>query len=226
MSSSAELLRVFRHFLRRGQLRAVGTQIIAVAVVFLLAAMLLLSVNVTRLQESFDWVQRSDDVLLQLSEVEARLIGNELTLRGYALTDDPRFVLYHEHEDQVMWAAMHRLQVTVGDEPEHKERYARLHAVLTKRSQAVLQLFALGPGHDRDVAAAIIDKQYRNVLFEARAKIADFRADELRVLAERQSATARQARHTYAVAFTIVMFAFVFGALGIAFIQFGRGTAP
>ena len=227
MNVSVTSLKGLTVLLRRGHLRPIGTPTLIAAAVLLICALLLLGANVSALSDSFAWVQRTDNALMALSDIELRVIGNELTLRGYALTDDPRFLLFHKNETKVMWAATYKLGEAIGDDPEQVARYRRLREVLNQRSNLLSRLFGLGPAHARDVAAAIVDAGYRNVLFIARQQIADFRAEELKLLAERQAATTLQAKRTYAIAVAIVFLAFLFGALGFAFEMFGRSrNAP
>jgi CHASE3 domain sensor protein len=59
----------------------------------------------------------------------------------------------------------------------------------------------------------------------ARAKVEEMRGLELRQLAGQQAVAAQQAKNTYRLAIGIVVLAFVFGGLGLAFAQFGRSRA-
>ena len=217
--------RGLKQALHHGHLHSFAIQIIAVAVVLLLSALMLLSVNVTALQKSFNWVQQSDQVLLSLSEVELRLQGNELAVRGFALTDDPVFVTYQDNEVRMLWQAMDKLASEVRDEPDNRARYLRLREIVKKRLYTLAYLVGIGPRNTKEVADAIRTAAYRAVMRETRAQIAAFRADELKVLNARQAMAAGQAEHTYEFAIAIVVLAFVFAALGIAFAMFGRARA-
>jgi len=207
----------------RGQLRQVGGQILVVAVVLLLSAVLLLGVNVTKLQESFAWVQETDDELIQIAEVDKRLVGNELTVRGYALTDDPVFLTYHQDEDRQMNVAIGKLGKLLADDPNLTQDFAELRGLVKQRLDLFSSLIALGPGHAQEVAAAIRNPKYREVMRAARAKVEKLRNLNLKQLAVQQAAAAQQVKSTYRLAIGIVVLAFVFGALGLAFAQYGRG---
>jgi CHASE3 domain sensor protein len=225
MNASVTSLKGLAVLLRRGHLHSIGTPTLIAAAVLLICALLLLGANVSALSDSFAWVQRTDNALMALSDIELRVIGNELTIRGYALTDDPRFLLFHGNETKFMWAATDKLGDAIGYDPVQVARYRRLRAVLDQRSNQLSRLFSLGPGHAREVAAAIVDDRYRNVLFAARGQVDDFRAEELKLLAERQAAATLQAKRTYGIAIAIFVLAFAFGGLGIAFEMFGRARA-
>jgi two-component system sensor kinase FixL len=206
-------------------LRQIGTPTLIGSVVLLISALLLLGANVSALRNSFAWVQRTDDVLVQLSEVELRLVGNELTVRGYALTDDPVFLTYQKSEQEQMESAMRKLTTLIAEEPSQKSRFATLRSLVDKRMAHFAHLTSLGPGHAQEVAVAIRDPQKRTVMRAARAQVATMRNEELKLLANRQAAVAEQSTRAYQLAIGIVLLAFVFGGLGLAFAQIGRGRA-
>jgi two-component system, LuxR family, sensor kinase FixL len=223
MSAFQAPLKGHTGLVRQGYLRQIGTPTLIGSVVLLISALLLLGANVSALRNSFAWVQRTDDVLVQLSEVELRLVGNELTVRGYALTDDPVFLTYQKSERDQMAEAMRKLAALIADEPSQKSRFAVLRGLVDKRMAHFAYLTSLGPGHAQEVAVAIRDPQKRTVMRAARAQVIALRAEELKLLANRQAAVAQQSTRAYQLAIGIVLLAFVFGGLGLAFAQMGRG---
>ena len=206
----------------RGYLRQIGTPTLIGSVVLLICALLLLGAKVSALRNSFAWVQRADDVLVQLSEVETRLVANELTVRGYALTDDPVFLTHQKSEQNQMATAIRKLTALIADEPLQKNRFATLRSLVDKRMAHFAHLTSLGPGHAQDVAVAIRDPQERTVMRAARAQVITMRNEELKLLADRQAAVAEQSTRAYELAIGIVVLAFVFAVLGFAFAQIGR----
>ena len=206
-------------------MRQIGTPTLIGSVVLLMSALLLLGANVSALRDSFVWVQRTEDILVQLSEVETRLVGNELTVRGFALTDDPVFLTYQKSEQEQMAAAMAKLTALIAEEPSQTGRFAVLRRLVDKRMALFADLTNLGPGHAQDVAAAIRDPDKRTVMRATRAQVIAMRNEELKLLANRQADVAQQSARTYELAIGIVILAFVFGGLGLAFAQIGRGLA-
>jgi len=198
---------------------------LVVAVALLLSAVILLGVNVSTMRKNFAWVQQADDVLLQLSALESGLIGDELTVRGYALTDDPQFLLYQRNNRRTVTDSMNKLGALVAGDVSQTARFVQLRRIVAKHSDIFGALTRLGPGHAREVASAILDKQNRAVTDDTRAQMASFRADEMTLLAERQAAAAQQASRAYNTAVVIVLTAFLLGTLGIAVGQFGRKGA-
>ena len=214
------------NLLRRGHLRHVGIQLLAVAGALLAAGMLLLGVNVSTMRHNFAWVQQADDVLLQISDLQTGIYGVELSVRGYALTDNPTFLVYVQNNQRKVMDSMTRLGVLVARDGSQTAQFAQLRKTISKHLEIFVGLTRLGPGHAQDVAAAIVDTGNRNVMNTARAELLAFRADEVKLLADRQAAAAAQASKTYGIATAIVVIAFLLGALGIVLSQFARGAKP
>ncbi len=108
------------NLLRRGQLRHAGSQMLAVAGALLAAGMLLLGVNVSTMRHNFAWVQQADDVLLQISDLQTGIYGVELSVRGYALTDDPRFLVYVQNNARNVTDSTNKLGVLVANDPRRR----------------------------------------------------------------------------------------------------------
>jgi CHASE3 domain sensor protein len=221
MTSTFESLKTL---FQRGYLRQIGTPVLFAAVVLLLSGVLLLSANVAALRKSSAFVDRTNHTLLQIAEVDARLVGVEMTVRGYALTDDPAFLEYQNNERARLKIAMDKLAPLIADEASQTSGFSRLQVVVAKRLALYAYLSGLGPGHAKAVAAAITDKAKRRGMIEARATLNAMRDRQLQFLAERQATASLQAGRTYELAIGIVVLAFVFSALGFAFALYGRSA--
>jgi len=225
MQAPSATLHGMRTLFERGHLREIGTPALFAAVVLLLSAMSLLGVNVSMMHHNFDWVQQADDVLQQISAVESGVIGDELSVRGYALTDDPRFLLYQQSNRHNAVDSMNKLRALVADDASQAARFAQLREIVNKHASIFGALTRSGPGHAQEVASAILDRGNRAVMDDMRTQLSSFRTYELRLLSERQAAAAKQVSRTYGIAVGIVVLAFLLGALGLAFMQFGRGKS-
>jgi CHASE3 domain sensor protein len=206
----------------RGHLRETGTSALVVAAALLLSAVLLLGVNVSSMRRNFDWVQQVDNELLQLSAVESGVIGDELSVRGYALTNDPMFLTYQKSNRRDAAVSMAKLAALVAGDAEQTARFVKLQRVIAKHSDVFGALTRLGPGQAPAVAAAIVDQKNRVVTDDVRTQLTSFRDDELTLLAKRQTMAAAQASRTYNIAVAIVVAAFLLGGLGVLVSQYGR----
>jgi len=225
MQAASATLPSIRALFERGHLREMGTPTLFAAIVLLLSGMALLGANVSELRNSYAWVQRSNAVLLQIAEVDSKLVGVEMTVRGYALTDDPAFLRRQRYERDHAMMAMDKLAALMADHPRRLVRVADLRTLVSKRLALYASLSGLGPGHAKGVAAAITDPQKRNDMLAVRLGLNDLRDNELKLLTARQEESARQATHTYKLATAFVVLAFLFSALGLVFTLYGRRRA-
>ncbi len=194
--------------------------------VLLLCGMVLLGSNVTRLRDSYAWVQRSNAILLQLAELDSKLVGVEMTVRGYALSDDPIFLKWQRDERGRTVVALNNLATLLGNDPMHADHVKRLRTLVGRRLALYAYLSALGPGHARDVAAAIRDPGQAFGYGQCpRLCWSIVRAQELNLLNERQAMAAAQTVQGYKLAFGIVVLAFVLSAMGFTFMFYGEPEA-
>ena len=217
-SNSAQRLKLL---VQGGQLHHLGGQILVVAGVLLISSVLLLGVNVSGLQKSFGWVQETDGELIQISNVEKQLVSLELSVRGYALTEDPVFLRYIATEKRALDDAMKTLASTMSDDPEPVTRpLHRLKGLVDKRVRQFSNMAE--PGNAAKVAATIRDADYRTTMRETRAVIAQMRTSELAELADLEAGASGQARRTFGLAVCMMLLAFAFGVAGLACMRFGR----
>jgi CHASE3 domain sensor protein len=167
------------------------------------------------MQHNFVWVQQADDVLLQIWGVESGITGDEMSVRGYALTDDPRFLAYQKNNRHRTTDSMRKLELLVANDTSESARLAGLRRITADHLNYFGALTRLGPGHARDVASAIVSKRCRSVMTEMRGQLSSYRSHELELLASRQVQAAQQASNTYVLAVGIVVAAFLLGGLGI-----------
>jgi CHASE3 domain sensor protein len=94
------------------------------------------------------------------------------------------------------------------------------------RMDTLSPLIEMGPEQAAAVGHAMRDPTNRQIMRLARAKMAEFRGMELKLLRDHEKTAEKVSKHNYALAVGIVIVAFVLGALSIALAQFGYGTRP
>lgn len=209
-------------FYKSDYLRLIATPLLIGAVVLLICAVLLLGVNLQVLRNNAAWVQHTDDVLLTVSGLKVDVLNHELSLRGYALTQEPIFLHYRDMEMHALEEDTARLSRLMAADKDEQVQLARLKAMLVRHTAMFEKLFALGDGHAGDIARAITDPQTLAVMNATRQDISTLQAAELQILAARQKAEESQAVRTYAMALALVVLSFVCGAVGIALSRLGR----
>src|SRR6476659_8061972 len=69
--------------------------LLSISLSLLVAAAIALTVNLTGLRDSFVWVDHTNEVLRQISDVERALLTAESGERGYLLTADNSYLESH-----------------------------------------------------------------------------------------------------------------------------------
>ena len=211
-------------FLAHARLREVGLPMLIAAVVLFAAALAMLGANVSAVRASYRSVQRSNSILLELAEINTLVMGVDMTVRGYALTDNPKFLDYHADNRRRLGYAIENLASFVAVEPEQSVRMAELRALVAKHEAVFSQLSSLGPGHAKDVAAAISDPEKRKVRYAVQDLLKTIHNDEVKLLATRQQVAERQVSYTFNLAVGIIAFAFLAGMAGFALTLHNRQT--
>jgi CHASE3 domain sensor protein len=200
-------------------MRPLGMQFLFAAFVLLLCGLMLLGANVRELGRNYKWVQQSDNILLRLDALETGVIGDELSVRGYALTDNPVFLGY-QRSNRIQ--ADEALKQLAAEDPSAAPRFDRLRRAAARHQALFGALTGRGPGHGREVAEAIVDPRFRAVTAEFRAALETVRDYAVAQLAERERAAAGKTRQTAQLAVGIVVAAFLFGLGGVALGQYSR----
>jgi CHASE3 domain sensor protein len=200
---------------KRGILRELGMPALFGACVLLLSATLLLGANIEAMRGNLAWIGRTQQILLALADAETGVVGDQLTLRGYALTGDARFLQYQKIERDKLRRALERLAQLTSPDPGGADRIATVRNLIRQHRDNYDGVSGLGPDHADAVAKAIDDDKKRVIMFRLRGALAAFRADEVRALGERQDHLTRQLGQSFLLAVGIIVAAFLLGGLGL-----------
>jgi CHASE3 domain sensor protein len=203
-------------FLDRAGLRELGLPMLITAVVLFVAAMAMLGANVSAVRESYSRVQRSNSVLLELAAINTLVMGIDITVRGYALTDNPDFLVYEADNRRRLGYAIDNLASFASADPGQSARIARLRPLVAQHEALFAQLSSLGPGHAKEVATAIADPAKRKMRYAVQNALTAIHNDEVKLLATRQQTAERQVSYTFDLAVGIIAFAFMAGTVGFA----------
>ena len=215
----------FRDFLERASLRDVGVPTLFAAFVLFGTAMAMLGANVSAVRESYGWVQRSNSALLDIAEINSLVMGIDMTVRGYARTDNSDFLVYEADNRKRLGMRIDHLAFLTTDDPGQSASLAKLRALVAKHEALFSQLSNLGPGHAKDVAAVIVDPEKRKIRYAVQDTLTVMHDGEMKRLAARQRTAERQVSRAFNLALGIVLFAFVAGGIGFALTLFGRRAA-
>lgn len=217
--------RKFRDFLEHAGVHDIGVPMLLAAVVLLAAAMAMLGANVSAVRDNYRWVQRSNNALVAIAEINTLVIGVDMCARGYALTDDPKFLDYEDKNRHDLDREINFFAAITSGDPGQSANISKLRALVAKQEALFSQLASLGPGHAKDVATVIVDPVKRKIRYAAQDLMTAMHAAEVELLSTRQKAAESQVSYTFYLALGIVALAFAAGALGLALTLFGRRAA-
>jgi len=209
----------------RGHLREIGVPTVLAAIVVFVSAMATLGSNVSALRQSFGWVQRSNSILLEMAEINTLVMGIDMTVRGYALTDNPDFLVYEADNRDRLGIAIDDIAKLASDDPGLSANIVKLRLLVARQEEIYTQLSSLGPGHAKEVATAIADPATRDRRYAVQRALTVMHDREIMRLSERQKLADRQVSHAIYLALGLIAFASVAGAVGLALTFFGRRTA-
>jgi CHASE3 domain sensor protein len=212
-------------FLERAGLRELGLPMLIAAVVLFVAAMAMLGANVSALRENYSRVQQSNSVLLELAEINTLVMGIDMTVRGYALTDNPDFLVYEADNRRRLGYAIENLSSFESADQGQSARISRLRTLVAQQEELFSQLSGLGPGHAKEVATAIADPAKRKIRYAVQDTLTAIHNDEIKLLAARQQKAERQVSYTFNIAVSIIAFAFIAGTIGFALTLHNRRAA-
>lgn len=201
-------------------LRELGLPTLFGAAVLLFSATMLLSVNISAMQDNVGWIQNIQKILLVISDAEAGVVGEQLTVRSYALTGDERFLGFQTIERTKLDRAMAKLETLAAVEPGGRARVHAIHQLVDRHTALWESLRGFGPDRAALVGQAIQDKNKRMIMLGTRKVLADYRADEVRSLGERQEQLTQQLSRAFVLGIGIIIAAFVLGGVGLIAGQF------
>jgi CHASE3 domain sensor protein len=208
--------------LNRIDLRELGMSVLFAAIVLFVAAMVMLSRNVSQISESYGWVEKSNAVLQRLYAVELKIWGVEMSVRGYAISRDAIFLRSYQYNRGKLIEKTKTLGDLVQSEPALQADYDKLRRLVLQHDALYSSLVALGPEHENIIAEVITNPSKRQPRNLAVTTLNDMRSKEQRLLAERQGAAEHKAKSTYRLAISIAGLAFLAGTLGFTLTLFGR----
>ena len=178
------------------------------------AAAIALTVNLTRLRESFTWVQHTNEVMRQLSDVERALLTAESGERGYLLTRDTSYLESYNRAQAEMPGLLAALQKLISDNPAQTQRFVQLRPSVEARLAEFKQAVELGPSRLNEALAILATARSRQLMPQIERGLEQLRQAETGLLEQRQADADR-------VTALITFLASALGLLGLLSTAFG-----
>jgi two-component system, LuxR family, sensor kinase FixL len=178
---------------------------LAIALTLFVGAAAALNLNLSRLRDSFAWVEHTNEVLRNISACERALLEAESGERGYLLTGDSSYLDSYNRSRTQIARVPDLLRQLVSDNPDQTRRLADLNQSINARLEEFQHAIEAGPGRLNDALAILTTARSTRLTPQIEDKIAQFRQVELSLLDERQQNADRAA----------VLATFFAGATGI-----------
>ncbi len=200
---------------KHAHLRDIGLPTMFGAVVLLVSATLLLGVNISALRGNLKWMEHAQQVVTHLDVLEAAVLSEELTIRGYALTGDQRFLEFQQNERARSHDALAELQHLAASEPRRAAEFNAVERYTLHHRDVFGNLALTGPDRAAVVSRAILDPNVRETMRRTRRAMETLRAAELSDLGVHQRDITNQIGRAFLLAVGIILAAFVLGGVGV-----------
>jgi CHASE3 domain sensor protein len=149
----------------------------AVALGMFVVTAVALSVNLARQRDSIGWVQHTDEVLRNISAVEARILEAESGERGYLLTGESSYLDSYDRSQADIPESLAALRRAVSDNPSQIQRLDELRPSIEARLAEFKQIVELGPTRLNEALAMLRTARSRQLMngLELVAKLRDRR---------------------------------------------------
>jgi two-component system sensor kinase FixL len=163
--------------------------LLAIALGLFVVAAIALSLNLTRLRDSFAWVEHTNEVLRNVAAAQRALLEAESGERGYLLTGESSYLDSYNRSWAQIRGLFDLLSQLVSDNPDQTQRLSELRQSIDARLAEFRQAVELGPARLNDALAILRTARSRQLTPQIEDKFAQFRQAELSLLEERQRTT-------------------------------------
>lgn len=207
-------------------LREFGISALFAAVVLFVAAMVMLNQNVVQLRESIAVAEHAHRVQKRIDDVNVLTNNVEMTVRGYALTGDARFLARHRKTHDALLAAVNELDGLTLDEPALRPAFLGVRQAVDLHETLYGSLIGHGPNEQAIVAEAITNPAKRRFREMIMTNLTALERTEAELAAASNDAAERDVRQTNMTALAVAAFAFLCGIAGFSLTLFGKRQAP
>jgi two-component system sensor kinase FixL len=159
---------------------------VLVAVLLTIASIGAIYINLAHMRESFAWVQHTDEVLSQASEMDAGVVEAESAERGYLLTGDDDFRSAFIGLRGELPRQREKLLNLVSDNPQQQEILKRIRPLLERRLGQLDDAVQLGPAQIDAALLIVRQARVQRLTAQIREGLTEFRETEVNLLAQRQ----------------------------------------
>ncbi len=193
-------------------------------VIGFLALLMVLAINAVVMRhqvdtqiEAHDWVLHTQEVLLDLTQIESLLTQAESGQRGFLYTNDEQYLApYNEAKGEVESHIVRLAQLT-ADNPAQKARIDQLHGLAQQKLNELAETLKLYRAGDAQGAKALVDTDAGfYTMQKLRSLLGEMQHEEISLQGQRTQAYISSTRRTAAGIYATTLVA----ALGLGFLAF------
>jgi C4-dicarboxylate-specific signal transduction histidine kinase len=202
-----------------------GAGLLAVAAVLLTLGAVLLTYNQNRLSEAFRWVDHTEQVLRQAANLDIALVDVESSSRAYILTANADYLsAYHDGRTAIA-DHLGQLDRLIGDNPEQRARLSEIRSLQQQRLDRIEKAIAADPAIRATLFSPDQVEAGQALRRSLRARLEQFRADEITLLADRQQTADRNAALSSGLAILTAVLGVAVAALGVFMLRRERSRS-
>jgi len=204
----------------------------AVILTFMLVISAVVYVNVNQVNENFDWVVHTDDVLRNAEQLKKLVVDMETGQRGFVITGKDNF-LEPFHNGQRDFARIMKAQKKlVDDNPKQVARLVEIERIVAKWKKiaagpeiAMRRKVVKGEAKMKAAIAMILAETGKNVMDKLRIQFESFIKEEVTLMDQRKEATASLVTLTQTLMLFLTGLAIIIGGL-VAYLIIRSITRP
>jgi len=193
--------------------------LLAAAITLFVIAAFALAFNLSRLRESFGWVEHTNEVLRNISSSERALLEAESSERGYLLTGESSYLDGYKRSRTSLLTGLAGLRQLVSDNPTQTGRLDELRTSIDARLAELAQVIELGPSYTDEALAILKSARSKQLTPLIETQLGQLRQAELSLLGERQQGLDQVTVLTTVIAAALVTLALLSAAIGTYFLQ-------
>ena len=201
-------------FSRSGAWHSLGWQVLIATAALMVAALILMSITLSNLKQSTGESKATQDTLLQITTVEARLIEFDGALNEYALIGNPSSQTRMKNDQVDLHASLNQMKHSLQNDPLQLQRYNALMSLIWKRD--ALDTYLSQPEHHDEIARSPVSQSAKLITDSIRARLWEILDRERAKRQSNNTAMISQTQSSFLFAVGIVFLTFVFGALCFA----------
>ena len=161
------------------------SSVLVFGLALLVVAVLALGVNLTRLRDSFHWVDHTNTVLRSASDIERAVLEAQAAERGYLLTSESSFLDSYNRSADDIQKSIAALGTQLSYNPGQLLLLNELSTTIEATLAEYKRIVGLGPAHSKEILAPGKGGP-RQLMSQTLEQIAQFRQNELALLEQRQ----------------------------------------